>query len=149
MWNATYHCASLGKFGECQLLTCVPLIRFMFNFILDLWKPGFTDRVGAFISEHTSCSGKITLLQADLSAVLPGHWQPSPKETHQTFFSLWLQVVAVVLQLKECPTVAVLILQAPARTVTAILGPIQIVTDMKLCDYFHARSPTSNSFMHL
>lgn len=33
-WNATYHCASLGKFGEFQLLAFLPLIRFIFNLIL-------------------------------------------------------------------------------------------------------------------
>lgn len=44
---------------------------------------------------------------------------------------------------------AVLILEALAMTVTVILGHIQIVTNMKLHDYFHARSPTNNCFLHL
>lgn len=49
------------------------------------------------------------------------------EETHQTSFSLWLQFVAVVLQLTNVqPAAAVLILQPLVVTVTAMLGHIQI-----------------------
>lgn len=45
--------------------------------------------------------------------------------------------------------VAVLILQALAMAVTAILGHIQVVTNMKLHDDFCARSPTNNYVLRL